>query len=182
MDLLKQKLITLEINSMIFYFFSTLCSREPVPVDIKLGATAETNSISAINQRVDMGTPPKKSWQTIENAKTIARDATTKAVGFYHDTSEVVTDLQKRVAGTIRSEVSYANKKIVPTVLGVPFYYYEHVLLVGCLSQCTLSFTIKNILGTIFAVAATVHFVQWILSIQQKKAIEDASKKEIEIP
>jgi hypothetical protein len=164
---------------LFFYLSSSFCSKEPVFAQIELAAIAENKSVPTINQTVDT---PKKPWQTIENAKTIVRDATTKAVDFYHDTGEVVTDLKRRATGTIRSEILYAKKNIVPTVLGIPFYYYEHIILLGCASQCTVSFNIKNILGTIFAVGVTAHFVQWIVGIQQTKPIEGASKKKIEIP
>jgi hypothetical protein len=169
---LKQKLIMLGINNIIYVF--VIC----LPVFAQ-GANLLPAKGPEIVNNVPMPTvrPYKeklKKWGG--DVKGGITGTTTKVMDLYHDAGAKATELKNNIKDTIEHEIDYIHKEIVPTIVGIPYYYYGGALLFYYASRHDFWNNVQTVGGVVFIVALSGHFIQWSMHTYMK--IQDKNLKE----
>lgn len=104
-------------------------------------------------------------------------DSTAKVKNLYYDTSIKAYQLSDTIKASLTQEIDYIKKDIVPTCLGIPYYYYGGFLLLCYASQHPLTYNLQMVGGVIISLGLFGNFIKWSVYKYNKMYFEKQSEK-----
>lgn len=168
---LKKKLIMQSINFFVYIFFFCMFLQQ-VASDNTTSFHHQSHSKS--NGNISYRDQLQKLGKDFKEGIV---DSTAKVKNLYHDTSTKAYQLSDTIKISLSQEIDYIQKDIVPTCLGIPYYYYGGFLLLCYASQHSLTYNLQMVGGVIISLGLFGNFIKWSVYRYNKMYFEKQSKK-----
>ena len=173
---LKKKLIMQSINLFVLFFLSfftlqVICNPEKSMHHAALKSNDTTSSSS------EKSMAPGGRLQTWKQGLTKGiADSTTRVHNVYSEVSDKVHAFKNSIQTTLHFEVDYIKKDVVPTCIGIPYYYYGGCLLICYASHHSLTYNVQTLVGVIIIVGLFGNFTKWSIEKYNKIYFEQQKK------
>lgn len=104
-------------------------------------------------------------------------NSTIKVKNLYYDTSTKAYQLGDTIKASLNEEIDYIQKDIIPTFLGIPYYYYGGFLLLCYAWHYPLTYNLQMVGGVMISVGFFGNFIKSIVYKENKMHLEKQSKK-----
>lgn len=152
------------INLFVLFFLFSLTLQVVCNSQTSLNQAFSKSSDSTISSS-ENNIAPRGRLQILKRG---AVDSVTRAQSVYSDVSTKVHEFKNSIQATLHLEVDYIKKDVVPTCIGIPYYYYGGCLLICYASHHSLTYNVQTLVGVIIIVGLFGNFTKWSIEKYNK--------------